>query len=60
MLVDYPFGITAKLEDPNLSKARQILDDDHYGMKKIKQRILEFLSVSIIKGEFRCIYSYIH
>ena len=49
LLVDYPFGVVAK-EDFDLKKAKNILDEDHYGMKKIKQRILEFIAVSKIKG----------
>ncbi len=29
----------------NLSKAQKILDDDHYGLEKVKERILEYLAV---------------
>merc|ERR1712146_26608 len=29
----------------DLSLAKQVLDDDHYGLKKVKERILEFLVV---------------
>ena len=49
MLVEYPFGIVTK-EDFDINKAKSILDEDHYGMKKVKQRILEFIAVSKIKG----------
>ena len=41
-------------EDNNdLAKARQILKEDHYGLEKIKERILEFLAVRILsrKGD---------
>jgi hypothetical protein len=29
----------------DLAKAQQILDDDHYGLSKVKERILEHLAV---------------
>ncbi len=35
----------------NLKKARKILDEDHDGLEDIKQRILEFIGVGIMKGE---------
>lgn len=42
-----------------LSKAEQILDRDHYGLKKPKERILEYLAVQIlvkkIKGPILCL-----
>jgi ATP-dependent Lon protease len=43
-LIDIPW--TQKTEDnKDLKKAKQILDADHYGMDKIKRRILEYLAV---------------
>ncbi len=43
----------------NLKKAEQILDRDHYGLKKPKERILEYLAVQIlvkkIKGPILCL-----
>jgi ATP-dependent Lon protease len=43
-LLDLPWGIETedKLE---LIEARRILDDDHHGLDKVKERILEFLAV---------------
>lgn len=37
----------------DLEKARQILDADHYGMQKIKERILEYLAVLKLKGDMK-------
>ena len=40
-----------KTEDnTDLSVAAAILDDDHYGMKKVKERIVEFLAVRMLSG----------
>lgn len=49
LLVDYPFGVKTK-EQFDIDNAKKILDEDHYGMKKVKQRILEFMAVSKLKG----------
>lgn len=44
----------------DLKRARKILDDDHYGMKKVKERILEYLAVLKLKGDMKspilCLY----
>jgi ATP-dependent Lon protease len=37
----------------DLKKAKQILDADHYGMDKIKERILEYLAVLKLKGDMK-------
>ncbi len=37
----------------DLKKARKILDQDHYGMDKIKERILEYLAVLKLKGDMK-------
>lgn len=37
----------------DLSRARKILDKDHYGMDKVKERILEYLAVLKLKGNMR-------
>ena len=35
----------------DLKRARRVLDRDHYGLKDVKERMLEFLAVGIHKGE---------
>ena len=37
----------------DLKKAKKILDNDHYGMDKIKGRILEYLAVLKLKGDMK-------
>jgi ATP-dependent Lon protease len=37
----------------DLEKAKKILDADHYGMNKIKERILEYLAVLKLKGDMK-------
>ena len=43
----------------NLTKARQILDRDHYGLENVKQRLIEFLAVKAhtgtMKGSIICL-----
>jgi ATP-dependent Lon protease len=44
----------------DLKKAKKVLDSDHYGMEKVKQRILEYLAVLKLKGDLKspiiCLY----
>ncbi len=37
----------------DLKKAKAILDKDHYGMEKVKERIIEYLAVLKLKGDMR-------
>lgn len=37
----------------DLKHAKEVLDNDHYGMKKIKERILEYLAVLKLKGDLK-------
>ena len=37
----------------DLKRAKKTLDDDHYGMQKIKERILEYLAVLKLKGDMK-------
>jgi len=43
-VTDLPWSFKTE-ENFDISKAEQILDNDHYGLKKVKERILEFLAV---------------
>ena len=48
-----------KLENVNIPEAKKILDEDHYGLEKVKERILEYLAVQKrvgkIKGAILCL-----
>ncbi len=48
-LTDLPFGNYTK-ENNSIKKAEKILNEDHYGLKSVKERILEYLAVGILKG----------
>jgi len=37
----------------DLDYARQVLDEDHYGLEKVKERILEYLAVLKLKGDMK-------
>jgi ATP-dependent Lon protease len=37
----------------DLKRARQVLDEDHTGLQKVKERILEYLAVRKIKGDIK-------
>jgi len=52
LLLDLPWNeYTEDVFD--LKKAMQILDKDHYGLEKVKERILEYLAVLKLKGDMR-------
>ena len=44
-----PWGVFTK-DSYDIHKATRILNRDHYGLEDVKERILEFLSVGILKG----------
>lgn len=48
-LTQLPWGKSTE-ENFDLAKAKKILDEDHYGLNDIKERILEFIAVSKLKG----------
>ncbi|MEN8688018.1 MAG: endopeptidase La [Desulfuromonadales bacterium] len=45
-----PWGLFSK-DSYNIGRARRILDRDHYGLKDVKERILEFIAVGRMKGD---------
>ena len=47
-LVELPWSVTT-VRAIDLAEARKILDQDHYGLPKIKRRILEYLAVQKLK-----------
>jgi ATP-dependent Lon protease len=49
-MVGLPWSIQTK-DNLNLSKARKILNEDHYGLDKIKERIIEHLAVRKLKQD---------
>jgi ATP-dependent Lon protease len=52
LMVQLPW---AKLDEEaiDIAKARQVLDDDHYGLEKIKRRIVEYLAVRKLNPQGR-------
>lgn len=57
-ILDLPWNKQTK-EEIDLAKARVILDEDHYGMEKVKERVLEYLAVrkltNSLKGPIVCL-----
>lgn len=49
-LTDLPWGVGSKTK-VNMKKAEGVLDEDHYGLKKVKERILEYLAVHKLAGK---------
>ena len=45
-----PWGLFSK-DSYDLARARRVLDRDHYGLKDVKERILEFIAVGKMKGD---------
>ena len=51
---DLPWGIESE-DNNDIENARKILDEDHYGLEKIKERILEFLAVRQLTEPIICL-----
>lgn len=58
-MVNLPWE-TYTQDDLNLNRAEKILDKDHYGMKKVKERILEYMAVLSLRKDLKspiiCLY----
>jgi ATP-dependent Lon protease len=52
LLVSLPWR-NATVDNLDISHARKVLDEDHYGLTEIKERILEFLAVRKLRAERR-------
>lgn len=48
-LLEMPWNKCSK-ENTDMNRAERILDEDHYGLKQVKERILEFLAVRSLKA----------
>ncbi|MEO0231307.1 MAG: endopeptidase La [candidate division WOR-3 bacterium] len=52
-LIELPWSIETE-DNLDLKRARKILDEDHFNLERVKERILEFLAVRILKkGEIK-------
>jgi len=51
-ILDLPWSKKTE-EVIDLEKAAKILDDDHYGLEKVKERIIEYLAVRKIKNDLK-------
>lgn len=48
-LTQIPWGMRSA-ENYNIANARKVLDEDHYGLQDVKERILEFIAVGKLRG----------
>ncbi len=59
LLLDLPWGEVTK-DNFNLKRTRKILDEDHYGLDKVKERLIDYLAVLKLKNDLRapilCLY----
>lgn len=57
-ILDLPWSVKTK-ESNDLKRAQEILEEDHYGLEKVKERILEYLAIRILskdlKGPILCL-----
>ena len=58
-MLDLPWGEMSK-DNLDLKHAQKVLDDDHFGLEKVKDRIIEYLAVLKLKGNMKspilCLY----
>lgn len=52
LMLDLPWGDYSE-DQYDLKKAKKVLDHDHYGIQKVKERILEYLAVLKLKGDMK-------
>jgi ATP-dependent Lon protease len=51
-MIDVPWSISTK-DNLDIKKAKRVLDEDHYDLDKVKERILEYLSVRKLKKKMK-------
>ena len=58
-MLDLPWGEMSN-DNLDLKNAQKVLDEDHYGLEKVKERIIEYLAVLKLKGDMKspilCLY----
>ena len=58
-MLDLPWGQITN-DNLDLKNAQKVLDEDHYGLDKVKERIIEYLAVLKLKGNMKspilCLY----
>ena len=58
-MLDLPWGYITE-DNLDLKHAQKVLDEDHYGLDKVKDRIIEYLAVLKLKGDMKspilCLY----
>ena len=58
-MVDLPWN-DCTIDNLSLKHAKKVLDKDHYGMEKVKERILEYLAVRALRDDLKspilCLY----
>ncbi len=52
LMLDLPWGEFTK-DNFDLQRVKKVLDQDHYGLEKVKERILEHLAVLKLKGDLK-------
>ena len=58
-MLDLPWGEISE-DNLDLKNAQKVLDEDHYGLESVKERIIEYLAVLKLKGDMKspilCLY----
>ena len=58
-MLDLPWGEISN-DNLDLKHAQKVLDEDHYGLEQVKERIIEYLAVLKLKGDMKspilCLY----
>ena len=58
-MLDLPWGEMSN-DNLDLRNAQKVLDEDHFGLEKVKERIIEYLAVLKLKGDMKspilCLY----